>query len=88
MEGSAMEETKLDLAKRSNGIYYLGERLSPAQVRWQTTKCIRKSGAAEYLKSFRNKTLQPACTLPYSYSLEHTRIGFRAQSENLCCLLA
>jgi hypothetical protein len=49
-----MSNAKLYLTKRGD-IYYLGERISENKVRWQTTKCRRKSDALHFLKSYQDK---------------------------------
>jgi integrase len=54
-----MTNTKLYLTKRGD-IYYLGKRISENKVRWQTTKCRRKSDALPFLKSYQDKIDTPA----------------------------
>ena len=46
-----MQDTRLYLTRRQNGIYYYGNRTSGSQkIRWQTTKCKLKSQALRFIK--------------------------------------
>lgn len=48
-----IEMTKgLYLYRRTNGFYYIGQRLPDGKVKWTTTKCKDKPSALQYLRSF------------------------------------
>ncbi len=47
-----MLDDKLFLYKRSNGVYYLGRRITKNRIQWKTTKCHKKPDAIAFMKNF------------------------------------